>query len=429
MNRKLGVFETAQVLSGEYAPFNAVAVFQLVNGPSPDIVGKSLKLIQQRHPLLKMRIVKEKSSYIFESEGTPKIPHTVIERKAEDHWKLVAEEELNKNFDLTRGTLVRCVQLVPEMPNSLCEIIITFQHSIIDASSIFQLSHELLSLGHTIRINVNKKDYSPLKLISPAEDFFPPAFKGIRRNGNTILFLARQIGDEINYRRKTRGRAMPHIRERSRCRIVPIQLSENHTRILIQQSRRNRVSLMSCCSAAMLIAFSRVFYKNQGIPLRHLIFADLRPYLKPPVSKEHIGSYQSMMRLTIFVNECQNFWELAQQVNQKTYRAAKRGDKFIAPLMSAKMMRKYIGSQKMRMGTTALSYTGISHIQSRYGDIQVESLHGFVSNFPIGPELTATARIFKKRLYWDFVYLDSDMDEDKAYSIADEIKAILRAAG
>lgn len=427
MNRKLGVFETAQVLSGEYAPFNAVSVFQLENGPSPEIVGKCLMLVQQRHPLLKMRIVKEKSSYFFESEGTPKIPHTVIKRKTEDHWKSVAEEELNKNFDLTRGTLIRCVQLIPEMPQSLSEIIITFQHSIIDASSIFQLSHELLSLCHTIRINGHKKDYSPLQLLSPEEDFFPPSFKGIRRKGNTILFLARQIGDEINYRRKMQGRERPRIHERTKCRIVSIQLSENHTRYLIRQSRRNRVSLMSCCSAAMLLAFSRLLIKNQGVPLRHLIFTDLRPYLKPPVSNKHIGSYHGMMPMIIFVNENQNFWELAHKVNQKTYRAAKRGDKFIAPLMSAKMMRMYIGSQKMRMGTTALSYTGIAPTQSSYGDIQVESLHGFVSNFPIGPEFTATAGLYKKRLYWDFVYLDLDMDEDKAYSIADEIKAIIKS--
>ena len=429
MNRKLGILETAHVLSGEYAPMNAVAVFQLVNGPLPDIVEKSLISIQQRHPLLQMRVVKKENSYFFESEGTPKIPHTVIKRKAEDQWKFVVEDELNTNFDLTRDTLIRCVQLVPEMTHSLSEIIITIQHSITDASSIFQLSHELLSLWQTIQEEGPPDDYSPLQLISPADDFFPPSFKGIKRKGNTILFLTRQIGDEINYRRKTRGREMPLIHERSHCRIVSIEFSELDTRKLIRQCRRKRVTLMTCCSAAMLLAFSRSFIKDQGIPLRHLIFPDLRPYLKPPVSKENIGGYHSMMRLTIFVNEGQKFWDLAHHINQKTYQAAKRGDKFMAPLMSAKMMRMFIRSQKMRMGTTALSYTGIAPTQSCYGDIQVESLHGFVSNFPIGPQFTATAGIFKQKLYWDIVYLDSDMDAVKAYSIADEIKAILKIAG
>lgn len=83
----------------------------------------------------------------------------------------------------------------------------------------------------------------------------------------------------------------------------------------------------------------------------------------------------------------------------------------------------------MRVGTTALSYPGVAPIQSRYGDIQVKSLHGFVSNFPIGPEFTATLRIFKRQLYWDCLYLDSDMDQDKAQAIANEITAIVTAGG
>ncbi len=34
MKRKLGKFEMAQTLSSEYAPFNAVGILRLKNGPS-----------------------------------------------------------------------------------------------------------------------------------------------------------------------------------------------------------------------------------------------------------------------------------------------------------------------------------------------------------------------------------------------------------
>jgi len=176
-----------------------------------------------------------------------------------------------------------------------------------------------------------------------------------------------------------------------------------------------------------MLSVAKYLYENQDLPMRHFTFADLRPYLKPPVSECNLGSYHSMMRLTVPVNEDQNFWDLAQQVNQQVYSASKKGQKFIQPLLSAKMMRMFIRFQKMRMGTTALSYPGVTKIEPVYGETQVKVIHGFVSNFPIGPEYSATARIFNHQLYLDSLYLDSDLDQAKAQMIANEILSILRA--
>lgn len=428
MKRKLGAFETSQTITEEYAPFNAVGVFLLSNGPSPKRIGEGLRLIQQRHPLLRMRITKEKSDYVFISEGTPEIPLEVIERKNNDHWKSVAEEELNRKFDTLRGPLMRCVHLSAVKPDSSSEIILCFHHAIIDATSVFRVAHELLQLCQTNQPESQETRFTALPLLRAEEEFFPPSFKGPRRIWHALLFMARQVADEICYRQKTRGQTMPSVDARARCRIFPAQLSEEDTERFIRFCRKNRVSLTSCLSAALLLAVSRFLYKNQNIPLRHIFFADLRPYLKPPVTDEHLGSYHSVMRLTVSVKAKQDFWDLAQQINQKIYKSAKRGDKFISPLMSVKMMRIYIESQKMRMGTTALSYPGVTPIPLRYGDIQVKSLHGFVSNVPIGPELTATARIFNKQIYLDFLYLDSDMDQNMAAVIVDEIMMIVKTA-
>ena len=249
MKRKLGAFETAQTLSGGYAPFNAASVFLLSNGPSA-----------------------------------------------------------------------------------------------IDSTSVLRLARELLSLCGMNRIERQNADYEPLPLLPPEEDLFPWAFQGLVRTWKTILFMARQVGDEIRYRQKTRGRKMPPVHERACCRIFPAKLCEEDTQRIIRQCRTNRVSLASFCSAAMILAVSRLLYDNQGLPFRHVTFADLRPYLKPPVSDEHIGSYHSLMRMTVPVKENQDFWELARRINQIIYEAVKRGDKFISPLMSAKMMLMYIGS-------------------------------------------------------------------------------------
>ncbi len=58
----------------------------------------------------------------------------------------------------------------------------------------------------------------------------------------------------------------------------------------------------------------------------------------------------------------------------------------------------------------------------------MREVHAFVSNFPVGPEYTAQARIYRKRLVWDVVYLDADMTAEEAAKIARRMKAVLVAA-
>ena len=57
-----------------------------------------------------------------------------------------------------------------------------------------------------------------------------------------------------------------------------------------------------------------------------------------------------------------------------------------------------------------------------------DRLHAFVSNLPIGPEVTAQVRIFGGRLLWDFVYLEEDLDRPKMAALAQAIETRLASA-
>ncbi len=81
--------------------------------------------------------------------------------------------------------------------------------------------------------------------------------------------------------------------------------------------------------------------------------------------------------------------------------------------------------KSFRMGNPATSYIGQIHIKPSYGKITIHHIHVFNSNFVLGPEYTAQIRLFQDRFYWDIVYLDSDMDADKAQIIADDIREVL----
>jgi hypothetical protein len=176
------------------------------------------------------------------------------------------------------------------------------------------------------------------------------------------------------------------------------------------------------------MAVHKHLYKNQKLPLRNFSFANLRPYLKPPLGAEYLGSYFSMMRYTVRMREDPQIWELAGEINDIIYASVKRGDKFCSNLLSLRMMRAILRFKAFRMGTTAVSYTGPFSLDKEYGNIRIEQIHAFVSNFVLGPEYTAQTRLFDKQFYWDILYLDSDMDQKKARIIADEIRSILDTA-
>lgn len=414
--------ETAQVSTNEHFPFNAVIVLRLKNGPSAQMLRATFSALQRRHPLLRVHVRREKGRYFFVSDGIAEIPLKEVARSGSRHWQQVAEEELNRRFDVfnvSTGPLVRGFYLTGADSKAESELVLSFQHAIMDAASAGSLLSEILSLGREIE---------PLPLLPPAQELFPPAFKGLRRKWKSLSFFRRQLGDEFRYQLGARGGRKPPIRPTGQCKILPLKLSTGTTAALSKGCRKRRVTLNSLLTAALLMAVHRRLYDSRALPLRHIHMADLRPYLTPPLEADHLGSYFSMMRFTVRLEENPALWELAARVNKITVAALKRGDKFCANLFSARMMAMLFRFKGFRMATTAMSYTGPVTLAQNYGKTEVQDIHAFVSNFVLGPEYTAQVRLFNGQLCWDILYLDSDMDAKQAGIIADEIFTILESA-
>jgi hypothetical protein len=205
-------------------------------------------------------------------------------------------------------------------------------------------------------------------------------------------------------------------------------LSEATTSALNKQCRKKRVTINSLLNAASMIAVQKHLYDGKGMPLKNFNFADLRPYLQPPLDPEYLGSYFSMISFSADIKEKPDLWETAQQINEITYRLLKSGDKFCYYLLSPLMMKALIKSKSFRMSHVAMSYTGHLQLHKIYGGIEVSEVHAFVSNFGLGPEYTAQVRLFDKKMTWDILYLDTDMDVSSAQIIADDIRNYLEQA-
>ena len=427
MRRELGAFETALTLSDAFAPLNVVAVLRLAKGPTPDALRRALDALQERHPLLRVRIGTSDGRYHYERRRVPAIPLRPAERFGGDTWVREAEAELAGRLDAATGPLVRCAYLdATDGDGGGCEILLTFHHAIMDASSAVSLCRELLAAA--AGSEDLSQGFGPRVLLNAAEDYFPPAYQGWRRRLRVGRFLLRLLRAEATDRWQARGRWHAPPAAAARCRILSFQLDEAETAALAKRSRRKRVTLHSVFDAATLLVVARHLYPGESLPLRHLVFANLRPYLRPPIAEEDLGSYFAMLRFTTAMRPQRELWELAGEINGQVHAASKRGEKFPFSLTSAAAMRGLLSLGNQRMAATAISYTGAAKLDPD-GPFPVRGLHAFVSNFSLGPEYTAQVRLFAGRLWWDILYLDSDLEEATARRLAGEIHTVLVAEG
>ncbi len=424
--RLLAGIEHSLTLTNEAAPFHVVCVLRMEGPLDEKMLRGALAVLQRKHPLLRARIVQERGGFYFDFDNTSPVPVTVQERKP-GNWITVAEDELNRRLEISTAPLLRCTLLKDSGGHeSACELILSVSHTILDASSALTFIRELLTALAGGAADLGTEIVSEGK--NPATALFPKRLSGAGYSVALMSYMARQMADEAAYRWRARGTRKPAIKEDGRNRILPVQLSKTLTDALIRATRRERVTMNSILSAAMMLAAKRHLYPSKDTPLRNITFADLRPYLGAPVPDGVLGCFMGMCRYTLQVKDNHDFWVLAHDVHDAVYRSNRRGERFIANAMSPGMMKMILKMRTMRMGSTALSYAGPMTIGDSACPVRLHGVHAFTSNLNLGPEFSSLARMFLGEIWLDYLYLDSDLNEEKARQIADEIRHILEKA-
>ena len=347
----------------------------------------------------------------------------IVDAVNHDDWRTLAERELGHRFDLTEPPLGR-LSLLRLPGGTASDLVVTFPHALVDGTAVTQFIDEVLS--RLAGGPENSRSQAPKDQLPPScDELFPAKWRRPRRVGRSLRFLARQMGDELNYRLRTRGRHSRPPAGPFRNQILPLSLTRDETTNLVRASRKRQVSLVSTLEAAMLLAVVRHRYPDMAMPHRYCAFPLLRKYLEPPVADDVIACYVTVLRLTAIVSPTEGLWDLATRIHHDLDRSMRRGERFLASVWSHFSMRTLFSQTSHRMSTTALSYTGATRLESADQSELVSEIHAFVSNFPIGPEYTAQARIFDSRLWLDILYLSSDMDRNEAQRIAEDICELL----
>jgi hypothetical protein len=425
MRRKLGSVEHAFTANGRFAPLAAVSILAFHPGPDPEKVRQALTLLQRQHPFLRATLYAQGSDYYLEiGSDAPTIPVEVISRLDENHWQEVAAAELNREIGQDNTPLMRLTYLRPAKTDGPAELIFTYHHSIIDATSGVRLLEQLLTLSTDDHTAVPDARFA----LSPAEEHFPASIRGIRALPQMVNYLARQMADELRYRWQARGTRPQPIHPTALCAIITRKLDAATTTQLVQQSRRRRTTLNSLMSAAMLSAVHKYLYDSQPMPLRAIMFGNLRPYLEPPIPAEDLGCMITMLRYTVNIESGMDIWQLAAVLQDKNSAAFRRGEKFLAAVFAKNIVQMTVRLKAFRLATTAVSYAEPIPLQRQYGPVQVTGMHNFVSNNRLGPEYVAAAHILFDELVWNFLYLDTDMSPETAAAIANETCRLLQTA-
>jgi len=428
MVRELGAFERALTRSGLYAPFNVVSVARIEGRLAPETLRAALEHVQRRHAFLRVRIQPARGRFFFADAGSVEIPLEIIPRRRDDEWLAVVEAEFSRPIDSAEGPLLRC-SFLPPREDRRGEIILTHHHTIMDGVAIVGLWRELLEACAQIQAGAPPSAGAGEAPIPPAEEsLFPPSYRGWRGDLRLLRFGLGQFWDEVLFNLRMLGRPVPKVRNGAKGKAFSITFDDTQTSAIAYRCRREGITLNSALNAAMLLAVNRRLYRGQSLLMRTFSFADLRPSLAAAPPLEQLGCFISMLRYTVPVTNAMDFWELARLLHQRIYHSLKSGDKFSAARLAETLIRMMVGTRMFRYGNTALSYSGLTDLGTGYGGLRLLGLHGFIAGFDLGPEFSANVNLFKDRLIWDFVYLDTDMDGATAREISEEIRGILTTA-
>jgi len=394
LDRPLGVFENAMILTHQHSPFNVVIVVGLAHAPAPATLRSALDALQRRQPALRCRLAGPRGHWRF-LPSEERLPLAIELRTGPDQWRSAAEEEL---------------------------VILTLVHAIVDAASADLLVDELLA-----RCSGAAVDATPLAPLPLLEQRFPARFRGLAGRLRTASGILRSLGSELAFQLRTRGAGLPGVDSRARSRIVTRELAADSTARLVRRCRRHRVTLNSALAAALLLALRQVRRAGRRLPARLYTMADLRAYVAPSVAARSLGAGWAMMRFVVEPGDCDDLWPLARAVNDQIRARLRAGEKFLSYLSIRALMRAGLAGRRLRMGEVALSYSGPTAIVARYGAIAVTALEVFVSNIDLGPECSVQARLRESSLQLDLVYLDTDMDGATAQALATAATAALGA--
>jgi NRPS condensation-like uncharacterized protein len=288
-------------------------VARILGSISIDRFKEIISKLKIKHPLLSSRIIfDEKNIAWLINENVDEIPIIEKIRTKEDDWIEILIKEQKHIFPLQNGPLIRFI--VIKGSNSF-DLIINCHHAISDGLSIAYLIHDIIYHLSNEEEEIKNSLYPPQinKNTIPLKTSSNLLTKFLIKIVNYFWKKGKTTFGWNDYKKLTKK-----FWEHNSCGIIPWQLSNSQTLKLIDNCKREGVTVNSALCTAFLASKYEIGNENNPINYKIHIPINIRDRLTEPVSKA-FGFYAQTLFFDLEYNPNLSFWELTRIFNKKIH--------------------------------------------------------------------------------------------------------------
>ena len=237
------------------------------------------------------------------------IPVEIVGRESDDHWIEVHQEASKIPFEFERRPAIRFILVHSPMAS---ELIILCHHIICDGLSLAYLARDIMvHLGDPTREVEVLPDPTPI-----GPDNIP---SDVSQNGLVKFFINRinrkWEGEKIFFDAEDYRDLNEAYWANFHHKMIPVELSEVQTTELVERCRREKVTVTSALTTAIVGA--QVFVQgDQPFHARIGVAGDVRDRLPCPAG-EAMGFYAGVVMPKIKYGGSLSFWENARRFHKK----------------------------------------------------------------------------------------------------------------
>ncbi len=393
MYRQLGTEEHMIWSYEQILPIHFTLTANIIGTVHVDQLQQALIKVQQRHPLLNVRIALSSSGIPWLITDSAQIPVRVVKRHSSQQWHQEVEQELSNPFDWSQAPLIRVVLLQGE---GVSDLIVTCMHAIADGMSVvFLLRDILLSIGEPNQELSILPDQQSYERLVPQ---FEPKYRALSFEPSLSLTYTK-----------------PTLPEKSRPRLHTWSLSTVETIELIHRCQEAQTSVHAAICAAFMLAMSiQSTQQNEfeeSTPLKCLSAINIRRFL--PQIEEDFGFYFTGIVTTDNITPNLSLWDLARsikvQLNQKI-----APEQIFAHLPDLEAFMSALPSpiEVLKMTETAYNYDvcvtnlGRLTIPQQYGEFQLASVYGPSAMTHVSHNFVVGVTTLGEQMFFSLVYSD-----------------------
>lgn len=415
MRRNLMMVERIMYVDSQ-TPVNCVFAAK-INGEIPEEnFETALAKIQQKHPLLRVRIDNTSEKYPFftgEKKIEP-VPLRIVERETDEDWLLESEREWMDLFEDEKKPLARLVWIKGK---DVSEILWVLPHCICDGTSIVNLMRELLSL-----LDDPSRELGQYYLVNSVDDFLPLDFnmKKKKRKAGIFRLMAKFF---FLVQRKSRKR------NTGKNYAVHWKLNPEMTSKITEKSKAHGTSV----HALLCSSFMQAFRELQGSQARGKLISpvDVRHFI-PEIGQDHVFAFAPTVELSIKKGN-QDMLENARQIKQdlleKIEKMNARELLWMGEQMHPVVERMTAMLKSSRGGhDVTLSNMGRINIPSDYTRFKLETVFSPTVAFPWLNSNTLVATTYNQQMDFTFMSNEHFLPREEAVKIKDKAIELLTSS-